>query len=261
MRKLFALIISVFLIWSCVLTVGAAEAKYNTAGELYEAWHDNLPNYICGVWSTDGGTSNLTFGIQNNEKGHAGKQQILELIENDSSVTFVYQQFSRNDLLQMQKEIDVYFEKNSGLLSTGLNETDNCIVVGIYKDRKDNADTKAMVNEITGKYGKAVRVEYTDKVVHTVESHESEAPNTWVPLYAQPRLFLPMVMIFLLLIGVVFVIAIRRKMFLLQTKQGTIGSATSMPSAKEVQDIVKKTNCHVPADLKQKVMTAIEKNE
>ena len=64
MKKLFALILAVVLICSCSIIVSAEEAKYNTAGELYEAWYENLPDYICGVWSTDGGTNNLTFGIQ-----------------------------------------------------------------------------------------------------------------------------------------------------------------------------------------------------
>ena len=94
MRKGFALMISVFLIFSCTVSVCAAEAQYSTAGDLYEAWCSNLPDYFCGVWSTDGGTTNLTFGIQNNASGNAGKQKILELIENDSSVTFVYQGFA-----------------------------------------------------------------------------------------------------------------------------------------------------------------------
>ena len=261
MRKLFAVMISVILICSCALTVCAAQAKFSTAGDLYEAWYDDLPNYICGVWSTDGGTDNLTFGIQNNEAGHAGKQQILGLIEKDSSVTFVYQQFSRNDLLQMQTEIDAYFEKNVGLIYTGLYDMDNCILVGISKDSKDNADTKTMISEITEKYGKAVRVEYTDKIIGTLAVDENKTQNTWVPLYAQPRLFLPVVMITILLMGVVFAIAIRRKTLLLQTDQGAVTSATPGPSAKEVRDMVKNADCDVPADLKEKVMTAIDKSE
>ena len=261
MRKLFALIFSVILISACGMSVCASDAQYSTAGELYEAWYQDLPDYICGVWSTDGGTSHLTFGIQDNEAGNAGKQKILALIENDSSVTFVYQQFSRNYLLELQKEIDEYFRKDLGLLSTGLDEINNCIVLGISKERKDNADTQSMVADITEKYGQAVSVEYTDKVVHTLAIDENGTPYTRLLPYAQPQLLLPMGMMIILLMGVVFVIAIRRKMLLLQTDHGTAVSAMLSPSAKEVEDMVKRSDCDVPSDLKQKVMIAIDNNE
>ncbi len=98
---------------------------------------------------TDGGASNLTFGIQNTELGNAGKTEMLELVKDDSSITFVYQEHSRNYLLQIQKELDGYFEKDFGLISTGLNEKNNCIVLGIFEERKDE---------------NAVSVEYTDEL-------------------------------------------------------------------------------------------------
>ena len=257
MRKGFALLISLFLIFSCTVSVCAAEAQYSTAGDLYEAWCSNLPDYICGVWSTDGGTTNLTFGIQNNASGNAGKQKILELIENDSSVTFVYQEFSRNYLLQMQKEIDGYFEKDLGLISTGLDDINNCIVLGIYIERKDNADTQNMIDEITAKYGKAVSVEYTDQLIFTVGENE---PNyAWLALTKQPPMFMSMIMMILLMIGVVFVIAIRRKMLILQTNHGTTVATTLPPSAKDVEDMVKQSNYSVPSDLRQKVMDMIDR--
>ena len=259
MKKGFALIFSFFLICTCTMSVWASEAQYSTAGDLYEDWHNNLPDYICGVWSTDGGTTNLTFGIQNNAAGNAGKQEILELIANDSSVTFVYQEFSRNYLLQMQKEIDGYFEKDLGLISTGLDDINNCIVLGIYTERKDNADTQNMISEIIEKYGNAVSVEYTDKVVYTLAIDENGTSYTWMPPYAQPALFLPMGMMILLVIGVVFVIAIRRKMLILQTNHGAAISTTRLPSAKDVEDMVKHSNYSAPSDLKQKVMDMIDR--
>lgn len=256
MRKLFSLIFSLFLICTCTMGVWAAEAQYSTAGDLYEAWYNNLPDYICGVWSTDGGTTNLTFGIQNNEAGNAGKQEILELVSNDSSVTFVYQEFSRNYLLQIQKEIDGYFEKNLGLISTGLDDIHNCIVLGVFNERKDNADTQNMIDEITAKYGKAVSVEYTDQLVFTVGENDSN--YAWLALTKQPPMFMSMIMMLLLMIGVVFMIAIRRKMLILQTNHGTTVSTTRLPSAKDVEDMVKHSNYSAPSDLKQKVMDMID---
>lgn len=260
MRKLFALILSVLSICTCAMTVSAAEAQYSTAGDLYEVWNNDLPDHICGVWSTDGGTNDLTFGIQNNEAGNAGKQEILDLVENDASVTFVYQKFSRNYLLGIQKEIDEYFEKDLGLISTGLDDINNCIVIGILKARKDDADTQNMIAEITEKYGDAVSVEYTDKI-HALTVGENKPSYTQITPYTQPSLVWPMVMLIVLLTCIVFVIAIRKRMFLLQTDHGTSVSTTLPPSSKDVVAMVKRSNYDIPSDLKQKVMTAIDRNK
>ena len=258
MRKLFALIFTVLLICACTVSASAAEAQYMNAGELYEAWCDDLPDYICGVWSTDGGICNLTFGIQNTEAGNAGKQQMLELIADDSTVNFVYQEFSRNYLIGLLEEINGYFERDMGLVSTGLDDLNNCIVLGILEEREDDADTQGMITEITEKYGKAVSVGYTAAPVAL--SLEVEGTSyLWLSPQAQPLLFLP-VGVMLLLIGAGFVIAIRRKMLLAQTHHGTAVSAAP-PSSQEVKDMVKRSDCGLPTDLKQKVMSAIDDHE
>jgi hypothetical protein len=55
------------------------------------------------------------------------------------------------------------------------------------------------------------------------------------------------------------VIATRRKMLILQTDRGTTVSTTRLPSAKDVEDMVKRSNYSVPSDLKQKVMDMIDR--
>ena len=248
--------ISALLIFSCAISVSTAEARYSTAGDLYEAWHNNLPAYICGVWSNDGGTTNLTFGIQNNEAGNTGKQEILELVENDSSVTFAYQVFGRNELLRIQEELDGYFTQNLGVIYTGLDEMNNCVVLGVDQKRKHNADTQHMIEQITEKYGEAIRVEYTDEISYT--AGELENLTAWIRKSKQPSLLMPMIVVLLFMIGITFAMAIRRKMLILQTNHGTTVSATRLPSAKDVEDMVKHSNYSAPSDLKQKVMDMID---
>lgn len=254
MKKLFALMMAVLLICACAVTVSAEEAKYSTAGELYEAWCEELPDYICGVWSTDGGYHNLTFGIQNNEAGNAGKQEMLALVEDDSSLTFVYQQFSRNYLLQIQEEIYVYFEKDLGLVSTGLDEYNNCIELGILEERKNNADTKNMIGELRRTYGDAVSVEYTG-AIYAATVGENKA------LYAQPLLFLTVGIAAVFLSFTVLFVGKRRHMMLLGTNNGTVVSAGASPTAKDVEDMVKKSDYSIPENLDQRVMRRIEKCE
>lgn len=255
MKKLFTFIFLFFLICTCTTSVWAAEGQYITAGDLYEAWHNNLPDYICGVWTADGGTT-LTFGIQNNEAGNAGKQKILELIENDSSVTFAYQVFGRNELLRIQEELDEYFTQNLGVIYTGLDEMNNCVVLGIDQKRKHNADTQHMIERITENYGEAIRVEYTEEISYT--AGELENLTAWIRKSKQPSMLMPMIVMLLFMIGITFAMAIRRKMMILQTNHGTTVSVTCLPSAKDVEAMVKRSEYTVPSDLKQKVMDMID---
>ena len=252
MKKTWIMIMCALLMWLGAVTASAEAAKYTDAGDLYEAWCENLPDYICGVWSTDGGTDNLTFGIQNNEAGNAGKQRMLELIENDSSVTFVYQQFSRNYLLQIQEEIFCYFERDLGLVSTGLNEYDNCIELGISKERKGDADTQEMIKELTGKYGKAVSVSYTGLIFAATLNQNQAA-------LMQPALFSSLALI-LLAGGFVLILTQRKFRVLLKTPKGTAHAEAAPLSAKEVEDMVRNAVEPVPPALEQKILDGIGKN-
>jgi len=167
MKRFFSLLLSVILIFTCSITAFAENDKYSTAGDLYQDWYDNLPDYICGVWSNDGSSNNLTFGIQNNEAGNAGKQEMLRLIKNENTVAFVYQTYSRNYLLEIQEELNVYLKKDIGLISTALDEKNNCIELGIHHQEKDKPATKETIVELKNKYGDAVSVEFVEEIVPT----------------------------------------------------------------------------------------------
>ena len=246
MKKLLIMLFSVLFVFSCAVVVSAEEAQYSNAGELYEAWAENLPDYICGVWSTDGGYSNLTFGIQDNEAGNAGKQKMLDLIENDSSITFVYQEYSRNYLLQIQREIDEYMKLDLGLVSTGLYDTRNCIELG-------NSDTQKMIKEITDKYGNAVSVTYTDARFELTLGEEKD------PM-AQYSLFLPVFLVAVAVLGMLFIV-IQKRGVLLQTGNGTTMVSTTAPTGKEVEEMVMKSSHKTSSKLDKKIMNAINKND
>ena len=247
------MLFSVLFVFSCAVVVSAEEAQYSNAGELYEAWAENLPDYICGVWSTDGGYSNLTFGIQDNEAGNAGKQKMLDLIENDSSITFVYQEYSRNYLLQIQREIDEYMKLDLGLVSTGLYDTRNCIELGILEDRKNDADTQTMIKEITDKYGNAVSVTYTDARFELTLGEEKD------PM-AQYSLFLPVFLVAVAVLGMLFIV-IQKRGVLLQTGNGTTMVSTTSPTGKELEGMVKKSSYKTSSKLDKRIMNAINNND
>ena len=150
--KRITIFFTIMIICIMPMTVSAAGETYSTAGDLYQAWCDNLPDYICGVWSTDGGQNNLTFGIQENEAGDAGKQEILNLVENDSTVSFVNQKHSRNYLLQVLEDMIEYFEKDQGIITAGLNEQQNYVEIGICGIYKDNDETDIIIDDLNTRY-------------------------------------------------------------------------------------------------------------
>lgn len=249
MKKIFALLLAMFLVFSCVMPVSAEEAKYETAGDLHQAWCEQYPDYICGMWSTDGGTENITFGIQNNASGNAGREEMLALVEKDSSLTFVYQVYSRNYLLQIQRELLPYMEKDLGLVYTGLDEKNNCITLGILEERKTSADTQKMLREITERYGTAVSSEYTGAIHLYTLPQKNRVLAQWF--------FLGILGIGAVFLCGIFWILQKRKTLLLQTGSGATVSAAA-PSAREVETLVQKSNYTVPPELEQKIMSAID---
>ena len=87
------------------------EGKYATMGELYQAWggYEGYPDYICGVWSTDGGMSNMTVAVTKDKAGERGKEEILSLLENPNSVTFTYQSYSYQELQEVNEAVVVLY--------------------------------------------------------------------------------------------------------------------------------------------------------
>lgn len=161
-KAIIVFVAAVFMIFC--FAEGEVKETYKTAGDLYQAWAESYPDYICGVWSTDGSMTNLTFSVINNESGELGKQEILDLVEDDSTVSFAYGNIARNYLANIQEELLPYFEKDLGLVFSALNETDNCINLGILEERKDDTKTLAMLAELKDKYGDIFIIEYTDEI-------------------------------------------------------------------------------------------------
>ena len=66
------------------------QMTFPTLFDLFHHWcTDGYPDYVTGIWSTDGSSYNLTLGVTNDAAGEAGKQEILDQIEDDASVAFV----------------------------------------------------------------------------------------------------------------------------------------------------------------------------
>ncbi len=276
MKLAFTILFTAILCWICPVTAFAEESfdsvsqdsvtaveetpmdeTYPTAGDLWIVWSKYAPDYLCGIWSTDGSDKNITFGIQNTEEGNAGKQKILDLVEDDSTVSFVYQKYSRNYLMQIQDNLLPYFEKDIGLVSAGLNEYENRIDLEIYEKNAVDPATKEMISELTEIYGDTISIGYTDLLI-ALTTGPSEAGET--PEHS-PVFGAVLGMTALLLLALVFVLWRRKVTPVLQTNSGQPVTAASFRSCKQVEKLVQQSDMALPPDLDTKVMTAIESSD
>ena len=157
MRKIYALILCLAL--ALPLGTAFAEGEYANIGELYQSWWMNggdcpYPDYVCGVWSTDGTIDNLTVAVTKDDAGEAGKAEILSLIADESSVTFTYGAYSYKELLSVRDALLPYLGEETGAFGMGMDESENCVSIDIDIS-KPNSDI--FIKDCIAKYGNMVR--------------------------------------------------------------------------------------------------------
>ncbi len=250
---------------------------FPTIFDLFQHWSSSgYPDYVTGVWSADG-SYNLTVGVTKDEAGEAGKQEILDLIENDTSVSFVNQTYSRNYLLQIQDELFPYFkQKELGMVGNGVDDIGNCIDVWILNEKADNEATLNFIAELQETYGTAVTFSYSEGFVHTntlteeiglrgplispISEDSSLLPNAPKGSSFSPLLAAGLIGIPLLVFGTYFAL---RKRFIpvMQTNAGSTVTATDTLSIKDVKELVKESSLAVPEGLDERVIEGISAKE
>lgn len=150
MKKLISIIL-VCLIVLCLPLGAFADDEYATAGEMYNAWYmgDRMalspyPENVCGVWSSDGGTDNLTVAVTDDEAGERAKEKILASVADDSTLTFTTQKYSHMELMKVHSDITYYLENYSGeeigVAGWGIYEMDNKVHVDIIMSKPGAED-------------------------------------------------------------------------------------------------------------------------
>ena len=82
MKTLRFMILTALLMIVC--STGVLAAEFADANALFQYWYSTqetpsaspYPDYVCGVWSTDGTTDHLTIAVTKDEAGEAGKSEI-----------------------------------------------------------------------------------------------------------------------------------------------------------------------------------------
>ena len=258
MKKMCVILSVVLLMFSVSVPVFAAD-EYANADALYQAWYGNMPDYITGVWSTDGSQYNLTFGIRADADVKAVKEEILSLVKDDKSVSFAVQKYSYNELKTINDELLAYFpspenDADYGLVSMGVYEMENMVQIEILEARKDDPVTVAFVKEIKEKYGDAVRIAYAENYVQTTIGIDSTIPDP-----SSPEVwFIIAAAVLLCFMGVLVYMKKKQATVVLQTAGGAAITASEPLSVKDVERMVRDSGETVPDTLTQKIMQKID---
>ncbi len=268
MKKL-CIFISFLFVFLFGITATAAETPtvpYANAWELYQVWYENYPDYISGIWSTDGGM-NLTFGIAEEADFEETKNEILALIENDGSASFAQQKYSYNYLKEIQEYMNTYFtnyDPSLGLSAMGIYEMDNYVGIDFLEEKKDEQPVKDFVKLLIDKYGDAVQINYSEGVVHTLlEEPVPDIGLATITLAEPTQNYLPVI----LLIGIAVVIACtiggiayakKRKAAVLQTVSGQTITTNMPANVKQTEIAVKNATLTPNSELDKKILEKTE---
>ncbi len=248
MKKFFVSVLCILMLLLVPINVSAEDiASFETAASLYEYWTSEncLPSFITGVWSTDGGSVNLTFGVTNDAAGREGAKQILELVANDSTVAIAYQTYGLNYLYSVQSEVERYLSEDIGFKAVGVYFGANRVEVDVAQSRMDDSVTSAVVEDLTEKYGAAIFFKFTNSVYIMTGGNANGPANGFLnPIHNQnnvqsPLLFGMFAICIVSFVALFFSEYRRRKLLLLITSGGTITMAQKKPSYRAVERAVR----------------------
>ncbi|MBQ8207627.1 MAG: hypothetical protein IJZ89_02720 [Clostridia bacterium] len=257
MKKIFTLMLTA--IFALVLVTTASAAQFKDAVELYWSWVDeNYPEYVTGVWSTYGDMNNLTIGVLNNEVGEAGKAEMLELIERDSSITFVYQDFPRLLLMEIMDELNSYIERGLAFSHGGLYDPENRVKITLDINKKNDPTSEAIKAEMIEKYGDAIIFDYGELLYSLEYTGEIGALALTEPEngFDMTMLFILVAIASLFTLTMVLVLK-RQKTHTLQTAEGS--NVTTQPiTNKDIEALIRSSDIDFPKKLDEKIMNEIK---
>ena len=162
-----------------------------TAMDLFQLWNgsEGYPDYICGVYVTPDDSGSLTFAVTKDEAGEVGKQEILDTVEDDSTVKFTYGSYPYSELKQVIEQLDNMPDmQTSGAIGWGIDESENCVHVDINMSQPG---AEKFVQDCRAKYGDKIRFEDSDgAVAYDTSSYDRGMGGAWTLLAAAAALLL-----------------------------------------------------------------------
>lgn len=269
MKKILIMLLSLMLLLSVPFfaladNVYPADNLKRTPYELFSFWEENgYPDYVCGVWSTDGSCDNLTFGITDgyDEAGNKGKDIILLNVSDASKVTFVYQKYSKKYLLSIMDEMNVIMERDAlstGIYFAGIYDDKNYVKIGIKKEMQNNAETVALVESLLKKYNDAILIEYTDENIIYLNTLLPIKNNSETSLNNKVFLIFFFVLLATILMLFTALMVYKKRIKKLSLSNGD-EKETSFLSRTDVKKIIKESTFSPPDSIKSDIINKIEK--
>ena len=259
MKKITVLFTSLLLVFSLCFS-SSAEAVFETAGELYQSWAgvDSFPSYVCGVWSTNGGSDNLTIAVLKTKEGENGKAEILGLVKDDSTVTFAYGEYSRDYLTQTLNEITELFKTSEehGIVAVALLDKENRLELTVIDKYENNKESKETLENLKSQYGDVFIINYakepiiSEDIAYTTSTDISIHDDKHTPNYTN------IVLLIILIFSVTFMVVRKRRQALLKTTTGEV-MTTEKLSDNEIESLIKNSYITYPQELDNKISEAI----
>lgn len=263
MKKLFIFLLTLVLLF-VPLNVCALENRFETAHDFYCYFtaHHKFPDYVCGVYSENGGLKHLTIMVLEGEEGQKGKEEILYWIKDDSTVSFSYGKYSYNYLSSIQDEVVKCFGTDTGFVAAAVSDNRNLVEVGVLKERKDSEKTNELISELTEKYGDAICFFYTD-LIYTYDDIGG-ANNTFDTITVSENtffslwLFVGVLLVLLVVVVALWLVTVSHRKKLLVTVQGHTKDLSNKFSNKKIEAMVQNTQEDVPLELEERILNKID---
>ena len=261
MKRITVLIISILLIFSLCLCCNA-EAVFETAGELYQSWAKakNYPDYVCGVWSTNGSEDYLTIAVLDTEEGEQGKVEILDLVKDDSTVTFAFGEYSRNYLTQTQNKLTKLLKtsKEHGIVAAALLDKENRIALTVVEDYKNNEKSKETLDNLQSEYGDVFIINYAKEPIFSEDLAYTSSTDISIHEERKSPDYSTIVLLLILVFSITFMVVRKRHQALLKTTSDEVISSAEL-SDKEVENLIRASDITYPRELDQKISDEIDK--
>lgn len=188
-------IITAILIFFISSTIAFADGEpFANAGEIYQHWYEAAgervrsgeltedaliapyPDYVTGVWSTDGSGENLTFAIIKGYEDLA-RAEILDLVADKNSVTFAEGgKYTMAQLREVQNYIGSKMSEGAGsypIWGCGIQDDKNVVVCSI---NINNENAQSVKDELNEKYGDMIIFEESTAMAVTETALPTDIP-------------------------------------------------------------------------------------
>lgn len=251
MKRLLCTMVALLLCLAPTFAAHADGEAYENAYELWVSWDQSYPDFVAGVWSTDGTVEGLTFALVEGA-GEAEKEEILSRIRDKDSVSFAEgYRYSYVALRALREELTPYLGDGTGAVGIGVYEGENRVHIDI---NTDNPGAEAFMQMCRETYGDMIVFEGGPGLVF-VNTAEETIPVTEKPSVGRSAGYLLPILALCLVLGGLALL--KQKGLIFRPAEGP--EAAARPTFRRVEAAVR-DSAEAPDDrLRRAIMEKIGK--